>query len=95
RIACLVRVGPNNTPQMCPSAEVTGQKYLSIEIPADVNTLHRESPELTARWREATRGAFSEAISSGYLVEDFYGSSRNNQALGVYLLLRGESLNFV
>ncbi len=92
RIACLVQVGPNNMPQRGLSSEVTGQTYLSIEIPADINTLQRESPELAVRWREATRWAFSEAISSGYLIEDFYGSSRDGQAVGVYLLSYGEKV---
>jgi predicted GNAT superfamily acetyltransferase len=91
RIATL-RVGPNNVPQRVQSSELPGQKYLSIEIPADINTLQRESPELAVRWREATRSAFSEAISSGYLIEDFYGSSSNNQAVGVYLLSYGKKV---
>ena len=92
RIACLVRVGPNNESQWGQSSEVHGQKYLSIEIPADINTLQRESPELAVRWREATRWAFSEAIASGYLIEDFYGSSRNDQLVGVYLLSYGKGV---
>ncbi len=92
RIACLVRVGPNNEPQGGQSSEVHGQKYLSIEIPADIKTLQRESPELAVRWREATRWAFSEAIASGYLIEDFYGSSRNDQLVGVYLLSYGKGV---
>ena len=86
RIACLVRVGPNSEPQRVQSSEGPDQKYLSIEIPADINKLQREKPESAVRWREATRWAFSEAMASGYLIEDFYGSSRNNQAVGVYLL---------
>lgn len=92
RIACLVRVGQNNMPQRGESSEGLGQKYLSIEIPTDINALHRENPELAARWREATRWAFSEAISSGYLIEDFYASSSNDQAVGVYLLSYGEKV---
>ncbi len=95
RIACLVRVGPNNLPQRSDSFEVTAQ-VVSIEIPADINTLQRESPESAVRWREATRWAFSEAIASGYLIEDFYGSSRNDQSVGVYLLSYGKKVkNFV
>ncbi|MFN2493168.1 MAG: GNAT family N-acetyltransferase [Pyrinomonadaceae bacterium] len=90
-ISRLVRVGPNNVPQRCLSSEVTRQKHLSIEIPADINSLQRESPALAVVWREATRWAFSEAISSGYLVEAFYGSSRNGQAVGVYLLSYGRT----
>ena len=84
-IACLVQVGPNNVPQK-QSSEVASQNDLSIEIPADINALQRESPELAASWREATRWAFSEALSIGYQIEDFCGASRNDQSVGVYLL---------
>lgn len=88
-IHCLVKVGPNNLPQRCPPSEVVGQNEVAIEIPADINALQRESPESVVRWREATRWAFTQAIGSGYQIEDFYGSSRNEQAVGVYLLSTG------
>jgi predicted GNAT superfamily acetyltransferase len=95
RIA-LLRVGPNNVPERVQLSELSNQKYLSIEIPTDINTLQRESPELAVGWREATRWAFSKAISTGYLVEDFYGGSRNGQSVGVYLLSYGKKVkNFV
>ena len=89
-VACLVQVGPNNAPQRRQLSEVAGQKDVSIEIPADINALQRESPELAVRWREATRWAFSEALASGYQVEDFCGASRNDQPVGVYLLSAGK-----
>jgi len=89
-IACLVQVGPNNVPQRGQSSEVAGQDDVSIEIPADINELQRLSPELAVRWREATRWAFSEALSSGYQIEDFCGASRNDQSVGVYLLRAGK-----
>ena len=92
RIACIVQVGPNNVPQRGQSSQVTGQKYTSIEIPADINTLQRESPELAVRWREATRWAFTEATASGYVIKDFWGASRNGQAVGVYLLSAGKGV---
>ncbi len=85
-VACLLRVGANNVPQRSQSSEVAGQKDVSIEIPRDINTLQRESPELAVRWREATRWAFSETLASGYRIEDFFVASRNDQKLGVYLL---------
>jgi predicted GNAT superfamily acetyltransferase len=88
-ITCLVQVGPNNVPQRGQSSAVAGQNDVSIEIPADINALQRESPELAVRWREATRWAFREAISFGYQIEDFWGSSRNDQSVGVYLLSYG------
>jgi predicted GNAT superfamily acetyltransferase len=51
--------------------------------------LQRENPELAGRWREATRWAFTEATASGYVIEDFWGASRNDQAVGVYVLSYG------
>lgn len=87
-ISRFVRVAPKNTPQLAPSTDVLGEKYLAIEIPADINSLQRESPALAAKWREATRVAFSEAFGAGYLVEDFYGSTRNDLPLGMYILSR-------
>lgn len=87
-LPCLVRVTPKNTPQLAPSTDVLSQKYLAIEIPTDINSLQRESSALAAKWREATRGAFSKAFGAGYLVEDFYGSTRNDRPLGTYLLSR-------
>ncbi|MBA3514183.1 MAG: hypothetical protein H0T77_07410, partial [Pyrinomonadaceae bacterium] len=63
---------------------------LFVEIPADINTLQRENPELAASWREATRWAFTEAIASGYLVEEFYGLARRDQPVGIYLLSFGK-----
>lgn len=89
-VACLVQVGPGNIPRRSLLSGVTGQKKVAIEIPADINALQRENPEAGVRWREATRWAFSEAIASGYLIEDFYGSSRNEQPVGVYLLSSGK-----
>jgi predicted GNAT superfamily acetyltransferase len=54
--------------------------------------LQRENPELAVRWREATRWAFREAISFGYQVEDLWGASRNDKAVGVYLLSYGKRI---
>ena len=89
-IECLVQVGTNKVPQRRRSSEVAGQNDVSIEIPADINALRRENPELAGRWREATRWAFSEALGIGYQIEDFCGASRNDQSVGVYLLSYGK-----
>src|SRR5436190_20489449 len=63
-----------------------GREHLSLEIPWSINELQRERPKLAVEWREATRWAFTEAFNSGYLVEDFYGATRNDQPVGIYLL---------
>jgi len=89
RVACLVQLGPNNVPQLSQSSEALGQNHVSIEIPAEINALQSERPELAFRWREATRWAFSEAMASGYRVVDFFSASRNDQPVGAYLLSSG------
>jgi predicted GNAT superfamily acetyltransferase len=85
-ITYLIQVGPNNVPQRGRASEIAGHKDVAIEIPADINALQRENPELAMKWREATRWAFSEAISFNYQIDDFCGASRNDQSVGVYLL---------
>lgn len=85
-VGCLVRVGPNNTPETAQPFKGSGREFLSIEIPGDINALQIEKPSLATSWREATRWAFTEAISSGYKIEDFYSATRKNHSVGVYLL---------
>ena len=89
-IARLVEVGPNNAPQKVQSSEVAGQKDVAIEIPADINALQREQPELGVKWREATRWGFSEAMASGYQIEDFCSASGKDESVGVYVLSYGK-----
>lgn len=89
RIVPIVRVGADNIPQRNELPQVSGEELL-VEIPADINTLQRESPKLAAMWREATRWAFTEAIDSGYLIQEFYGGSRRDQPIGIYLLSFGK-----
>lgn len=90
RILPLVQVGADNEPRRNSAAGVSRDETLLIEIPADINTLQRESPQLAARWREATRRAFTEAMAAGYLVEEFYRSSRKDRPAGIYLLSHGK-----
>ncbi len=88
RIPSLVRVSLQDTPQRNDLSESTGQEHLLIEVPGDINALQTENPKLATEWREATRGAFTEAITAGYFVEDFYRSARKDRAIGAYLLSR-------
>jgi hypothetical protein len=37
-------------------------------------------------WRATTNGAFTEALASGYMVEDFYRAKRDDRSIGIYLL---------
>jgi predicted GNAT superfamily acetyltransferase len=85
-IPSLVEIDPNGAPQRKESSEVLGEQYLLIEIPADINALQEAQPQLAMKWREATRWAFTEAMTSGYIVEVFDRSIRNDQSVGIYLL---------
>ena len=67
-------------------SEGFGEPQISIEVPGDINALQHQQSDLALRWRVATRWAFTMAIASGYLVEEFYRSSRNEEAVGIYLL---------
>ena len=60
--------------------------YVAIEIPGDINALQQRDPRLALRWRETTREAFTAAIASGYLVQDFFRGQRDDGSFGVYVL---------
>lgn len=57
-----------------------------IEIPANVSEASKEEPNLAGEWRAATRRAFTEALKSGYVVEDFRFDAQAQK--GIYLLIR-------
>ena len=85
-IPSLVQVDLNDVPRRNEPSRTLDQEILSIEIPADINALQNEKPELAVEWRQATRWAFTEAIASGYFVEEFYRVTRINHSVGIYLL---------
>lgn len=67
-------------------AQVESGDTVSIEIPADINSLQQQEPRTALKWREETRRAFMEALNAGYVVVGF---SRENE-IGKYLLRRGD-----
>lgn len=80
----LVSVGEEGEPvtaRLAPGAHVG---LVLIEIPPDINALQRGDLARARRWREATRTAFRAALSAGYMVEEFFRTSRG----GAYLLRR-------
>jgi chorismate synthase len=74
-IPALVRVGEGGEPIL--TTDQSRTREVTIEVPGEVD------PE---RWREPTRTAFTNALNSGYVVNDFYVIDRDNQKIGVYLL---------
>jgi predicted GNAT superfamily acetyltransferase len=88
----LVKVGIDDAPLRDDPGGVLRQEHLSIEIPADINALQIKEAGLAIEWREVTRWAFTKAIASGYLVEEFYRLSRTDQSVGSYLLSHGKNV---
>lgn len=85
-LPALVRVLNDNSPE---GMDYPGTESSVIEIPSSIDSLVEADPLLARRWREATRVAFTSAIDSGLLVEDFFKTERQGQGVGVYLLKKG------
>ena len=90
--ATLVRFETDGSPGTTLLDETRKPAHLLIEIPGDIGSLQQHDPELARAWRAATRQAFTSALSSGYLVEEFYRQSRSGRPFGVYLLSRGKEI---
>jgi predicted GNAT superfamily acetyltransferase len=82
----LIRVGEDGSPRINNADELLAQTQAVLEIPGSIDRLQQTTPELAVAWREATRRAFSEALAAGFVVEEFYRSSRDGQPFGAYLL---------
>jgi predicted GNAT superfamily acetyltransferase len=84
RMTALVRVGENLEPVI--GVNRTLEPRVIVEIPGDLNRIVEQTVPLATRWRETTRGAFTEAMGAGYVVEDFCFAERSGRKIGVYLL---------
>jgi predicted GNAT superfamily acetyltransferase len=89
--APLVVVDAEGCPRELPFKEALAGLQALIEIPSDINSVQRQNAEKAMRWREVTRGAFTEAFAAGLHVSDFFRQSRSGQSAGVYLLSRAQS----
>ena len=57
-----------------------------------MNAIMDTDLRLATRWREATRAAFTEAMAANYFVEDFSRVSREQDRVGVYVLMMNAEL---
>ena len=89
----LVQVEKDNSPRLNNSTDDLSGEYVLIEIPADINELERQNSEVASAWRVATRVAFTKALASGYLVENFYRRSRGGGQISTYYLSRKKNLD--
>jgi len=90
----LVEVDPDDSPRRNALSAALAEDQASIEIPADINSLHQLKPGTALCWREETRWAFTEAIKAGYVVTGFVRVMRENQRLGMYMLTKGSVHEF-
>ncbi|HSE31348.1 MAG TPA: GNAT family N-acetyltransferase [Pyrinomonadaceae bacterium] len=65
----LVAVGEKQQP--ISNDEFFSNEDALIEIPTNLDELLKQQPTLAADWRMATRKAFTQSISAGYVVHDF------------------------
>jgi chorismate synthase len=84
----LLTVGVDLRPESNELSGIWKQDELAIEIPTNVEALQAEEPDLVAEWRRATRHAFVEAMTLGYVVEEFYRCDDGDESVGRYLLRR-------
>ena len=67
-----ISIGPNSEftdNALDPTANPRASIHL--EIPADIQSLKSEAPELAAKWRQVTREVFVRYIEAGYCVAQF------------------------
>jgi predicted GNAT superfamily acetyltransferase len=89
-LAPLVRFDPSGKPARGDLAQSVARQRVSIEIPGDILEVEQADMGLAREWREATRWAFSEAITAGFVMAEFCRSIRGNQGPGAYLLQRAK-----
>jgi predicted GNAT superfamily acetyltransferase len=90
----LVAVEVDDSPRRNTLSAALADDQASIEIPADIISLHQQKPETALRWREDTRWAFTEALNAGYVVAGFDRGMREDQRSGKYLLSKGNLHEF-
>jgi len=90
----LVQVETDDSPRRNSLSVALAADSASIEIPADINSLHQQKAGTALRWREDARWAFTQAIKAGYVVAGFVRETREKQLVGKYLLRKGTLNDF-
>ena len=81
----LVKIAPDGWPQR-QTVDLLAEDHVLIDVPADIGLLQQQNSESAVAWRNVTRSAFTDALSAGYIVEEFYRVGRQGQLAGCYLL---------
>jgi predicted GNAT superfamily acetyltransferase len=84
----LVRFNGDGRPAELDLAKALARQRIAIEIPGDIDSIERESPDRAREWRLATRKAFTASLRAGFIVKEYCRSIRGQQGPGAYLLER-------
>ncbi|HZS09641.1 MAG TPA: hypothetical protein VFD58_32740 [Blastocatellia bacterium] len=85
----LVTMNADGSPSLNNQTEIAaaaGAPPLLIDVPHDIGSLQRASPELAVTWREVTRQGFTTALAAGYMVVEFHRRQDQAMQFGTYLL---------
>ena len=88
----LVELGDSDLPRLGRISDFVSHDRFVIEIPSDINNLQKRDFEKAVRWREATRQAFNDAISAGFMVEEFCRAAADGSRSSGYVLNRNKRL---
>lgn len=80
--ATVLAVGDSGEPKL---KDDTRAGTVVIEIPGNINELIIKDSELAIRWRDASRQAFTNALSGGFTVTEFYRSDKEGRPIGCYV----------
>jgi predicted GNAT superfamily acetyltransferase len=91
----LVQFNGEGKPARADLTAAVQRQRIAIEIPSDIGALEQEDLALAQEWRQATRWAFTEGLSAGFIVAEFCRTVRGQQGPGVYLLQKGTVAEYV
>jgi predicted GNAT superfamily acetyltransferase len=69
-----------------------GDEFVSIEIPAEFQTIKARDPDLASRWRMETRPLFEHCFAAGFEVREFVSQRAAEGRRSHYILCRGEAM---
>jgi predicted GNAT superfamily acetyltransferase len=75
----IVRTGNDSEPIAKTEDAAFKNERVSIEIPLNVQAIEETDFALAAKWRTATRAAFTEAFAKGYIAIDFVRGDRTGK----------------
>ena len=82
-VSCVLRNSGTDVPELDVPIDDAGEA-MKIEIPRDIGSIEERDFDLAKKWREMTRLVFSEAVSKGFVVTDYF--LEGDRTAGSYFL---------